>query len=131
MIDIDDYKTGDGKVDYHKFNADLRTYRQEIYDNAMTTFEDAQSMARLNNLNLNQLGSPWHFSLTCFDKNSDEKLWRLNLNPYNQRIWPDTRYGKAPFLELEKPWTFTDVVAAAVIQSQASSEKLPKEFVNG
>lgn len=124
MIDIEDYKDSEGVVDYDSFNADLRKMRGENYDNAMATFEEARRLATLNNFSLQQHSSPWHFSLDYF-KNG-QRRWRINLYPSNQRLYADRNCGKAPFLEVEKPWTFLDVVSVAIIVVQEPPEKLVK-----
>jgi len=86
--------------------------KKRNYDRAVATFDAAQDLAYDNNMDLVQHGSPWHFSLTQYKKNGNTS-WILHLYPSKQRIYRDKHY-KAPFLKLPRPWTFLDIVKAAI-----------------
>jgi hypothetical protein len=108
-------------MNWDEYNAERDKKKKENYDRAVATFTAVQELARLNGFSLVQY-STWHFSLTYLK--DGKRQWRINLHPSNQRIWADRKCGKAPFLEISTPWTFLDVVCAAMIQTQLPPKKL-------
>lgn len=108
-------------VDWDEYKAKQKKGRDENYARAMEHYETARDLATENGFALQQ-HSTWHFSLTCVQ--DGKRKWRFNLYPSNQRIYWDRKCGKAPFLNLPKPWTFLDVVSAAIIQVYPTPQKL-------
>lgn len=125
MLNIEDYRKPDGEVDYDKYNADWIKQKATQHETAIETLEEAQELARLNGFDLQQ-HSPWHFSLTCLT--DGKRQWRINLYPSNQRMWADLHCGKVPFLKVPSPWTFLDVVSAAIVQQHPSPKQLYHKY---
>lgn len=111
-------------MDWDQYRAEKNRENQKNYDRAVATYLQAQELARLNGLDLVQY-SPWHFALIC-----ERPKWVYNLYPSNQRIYADPKH-KGPFLKVPEPWTFLDVVSAAIIQPQCSSLGELKSLIRG
>lgn len=120
MVDIEDYTSSYGVVDYDAYTAAVRKEKEVNCGRALASFTEAQKLAKVNGLDLVQ-HSPWHFSLTCIE--DGKRQWRANLYPSNQRIWVDKKCGKI-FLDVSKPWNFLDVVSAAIIKTQIPPKEL-------
>lgn len=108
-------------MDWDEYKAEQKKEREENHSRAMKHCDIAQKLAAVNGFSLVQ-HSTWHFSLTCI--RYGKLQWRINLYPSNQRVWADRKCGKAPFLRLPSPWTFLDVVSAAIIQVHPTPKKL-------
>lgn len=108
-------------MDWDDYQRRQKKERDENYARAMEHYEIARDLATENGFALIQ-HSDWHFSLTCI--RDEKRQWRINLYPSNQRVWADRKCGKAPFLKLPSPWTFLDVISAAIIQVHPTPQKL-------
>lgn len=110
-------------MDWREYTKNSTKGRHKNLANAMPTFEQAQALAKQHGFELYQ-HSFWHFSLmyspSHYISASD---WRWNLYPSNQRIYADPHY-KSPFLRIENsPWTFLDIVEAAIKIKRAENEE--------
>lgn len=112
MIDIEQHRKRDGEIDFDRYNADLQKQKTKNYERAIATFEGAKSLAEVNGFILCQ-HSHWHFAL--IHPANERQIY--NLYPNNQRIYIDPK-NKGPFLKVPSPWTFLDVVSAAIIATQ-------------
>ena len=108
-------------MDWDEYKAKQKKEHDENYGRAMCHFDVAKDFATKNGFSLVQ-HSTWHFSLSCISYG--QRQWRINLYPSNQRVWADRKCGKAPFLKLPSPWTFLDVVSAAIIQVHLTPQKI-------
>lgn len=106
-------------MNWDAYNKENELRKKKDYERAMATFNQAAELARCNGWSLLR-HSPWHFSLN--HKENGGRKCRYNLYPSNQRIWGDPKY-KGPYLKVTSPWTFLDVVSAAIIQTQCLSPK--------
>ena len=103
---------------FDEYSAAKKKERDENYQRALSTYEQAQELAHLNGFEL-QKHSPWHFILAY--KPKGHTTWLYNLYPANQRIYTDPHH-RGPFLEIAKPWTFLDVVCAAMRKAKPKKE---------
>ena len=115
---------GDMREVFDEYNVKRKKQQEENYARATTAYNQAQELAFKNGFFLHK-HSPWHFSLTYKPKGCAVWLW--NLYPANQRIYNDPNF-KGPFLEVAKPWTLLDVVAAAIIKSHPAPERIVNEI---
>lgn len=117
-INIEDYTDANGRVNYGRFNADLKKLREDNYKRAYFTFSEAQQLARSN--------GGYLFKPT-------EEHFKLKIGGFIYHLYPRTQgiaidpHCPGPFLEVGKPWTFLDVVATAIIVTQIPPQKLLKD----
>jgi len=104
-------KSDDEMMDWEEYNKRRKELRGQRLKESLDVFFEAKELARRHGMTLNR-HSQYHYSLTLYLHG--ERVWRYNLYPSNQRIWVDRKCGKAPFLNLDKPWNFLDVVKEAV-----------------
>lgn len=78
----------------------------------LSTFDEASDMAYDAGIDLAQRAE-CHYQLWVYQSHEPLRFWLYNLYPGTQRIYADPHH-KGPFLHLPNPWSFLDVVKAAV-----------------
>jgi len=107
-------------MNWDEYREAQRKAKQENYQRSQEVFEKAQELAEANGLELLK-HSHWHFAL-IYRINGHTK-WLYNIYPSNQRIWNDPKY-RAPFLQLEKPWTLLGVVEQVIMKTRTEENIL-------
>lgn len=109
-------------MNWDEYKAAQKKEKQENHERAMATFDDAQDLARENNWRLFRC-SDIHFKLTCGN-------WIYHLYPSNQRIYADPTHHRGPFLNVTRPWTFLDIVEAAIEKLKPNKGILSDSITN-
>ncbi len=97
-------------TDWTAYKQGQREQKQKNAAHATATFIEARTLALDNGMKL-VAKTEIHYQLSFWKEH--RKIWLLNVYPSNQRLYPDS-HCKAPFLHVPKPWTFLDVVQAAI-----------------
>ena len=91
-----------------------RYVREENRQKSLAVFAESTNLAELHGLTLRRL-SDVHYQLS-------NGGWLLNIYPGNQRIMCDKNKGRAPWVNVDSPWTVLDIVSRVVEMEGESNE---------